>query len=273
MTTQTIYRTTHTSNFTVLPNAIWSAGLSAAATSALIYLLSHPPTWKVRITDLRNRLSIGRDKVYKALNELVRAGYAKMTRLQRGVLWQFFDTPQIVETSDTKKPTPNSRLPDFQFTEHQEALKKNEIPLVKNQKKQQQATTVTVDEKITEAPPVVVSIELPESIPPKDRAACKAILSKEEEEIQKEALFALAYAITHCQVRSTPAYLTELVKATKEKRLTKPPVTTPKPQKYWTPPEPTPVDNMEYYRDLWRKYGDSVLQYIPEQYKPKPETG
>ncbi len=160
MTAQNIFRTTHATNFTVLPNQIWNAGLSVSATAALGYILSKPPTWKIRITDLRNKLRIGRDKVYRTLQELCAAGYARMTRLQRGVRWEFYDTPQIFETSDTTEPTPDSRLPEIQLTEQQEALKKNEIPSLVSNDEQQQATTVTLNDPVEPTAPHVVASDI-----------------------------------------------------------------------------------------------------------------
>ena len=159
MTAQNIFRTTHATNFTVLPNQIWNAGLSVSATAALGYILSKPPTWKIRITDLRNKLRLGRDKVYRTLQELCAAGYAKMTRLQRGVRWEFFDTPQIFETSDTTEPTPDSRLPEIKLTNGQGALKKNEIPLVIIEEKQLQVAPVTLNDPAPKKEIVVAQIE------------------------------------------------------------------------------------------------------------------
>ncbi len=163
MSVQTIHRSTHTSNYTVLPNAIWQSGLSVAATSALGYILSRPAHWKIRITDLRNKLGIGRDKVYRTLQELCAAGYAKMTRLQRGVRWEFFDTPQIFETSDTIEPEADSRLPEIKLTKGREALEKNEIPLVSIEEKQLQAAPITLNDP---APKKEIVVVLPEEINP-----------------------------------------------------------------------------------------------------------
>ena len=159
MSVQTIYRTHHDGNFVILPNQIWNAGLSVSATAALGYILSKPPTWKIRITDLRNKLRLGRDKVYRTLQELCAAGYAKMTRLQRGVRWEFFDTPQIFETSDTTEPTPDSRLPEIKLTNGQGALKKNEIPLVIIEEKQLQVAPVTLNDPAPKKEIVVAQIE------------------------------------------------------------------------------------------------------------------
>lgn len=265
-----IYRETHTSNYTVYPNTLINAKLPSDAKNVLTWLLSKPKNWKLIKVVIAEALGLSKHRVQQAVTILKNLGYLCFFRHKDGSgHWDVYETPRPQNQPQTRVVKPSSNMPTKTF---QTDLTNTET------KKNTETTTL---EPLTNQPiieesinPVVVSIELPEVIPQKDRAACKAILSKvEEPEIRQEALFALAYALTACQVRSTPAYLVELVRAAKEKRLTKPPVTTPKPQTYWTRPEPTPVDNMAYYHDLWRKFGDSVLQYIPERYRPNTQTG
>ena len=52
--------------------------LSWKAKGILSYLLGHSDDWEVRTEDLVNRSIDGRDAVYSALNELRKAGYAKL---------------------------------------------------------------------------------------------------------------------------------------------------------------------------------------------------
>ena len=164
MSAQNIFRTKHESNFVVLPNAILTnATLSGNAKALLSYLLSRPSHWKVRITDLQNVLKVGRDRVYRYLRELVAAGYATMTLIQKGVRWQFFDTPQTSLTPDTIKPVPEFHLTEIQQAERQEPLERTYTSsLESNYEQQQVATTVTIEPaKSAEAPLVVV---LPDEI-------------------------------------------------------------------------------------------------------------
>ena len=155
MTAQNIHRTHHESNFVILPNAILTnATLSGNAKALLSYLLSRPSHWKVRISDLQNVLKVGRDRVYRYLRELVSAGYATMTLIQKGVRWQFFDTPQTSLTPDTAKPV---HLPETQQAERQEPLERTERHLLERNYAQQRATTVTIEPaKSVESPLVVV---------------------------------------------------------------------------------------------------------------------
>ena len=99
--TTLINRTNFTSNYSVLPNSIPSnTSLSAHARLALIYLLGKPPTWKMRITDVKRAIGCGINKAYRCLNELIKAGYAKMIRGQSRVDWFFYDTPQTSANTD-----------------------------------------------------------------------------------------------------------------------------------------------------------------------------
>ena len=90
-----IIRTTHASNFTLISNAIANdATISGQATAALIYLISKPPHWQFNARDLKRRLGVGLNKVYRVMNELIRAGYASFQRIQSGTIWSIYDVPQ-----------------------------------------------------------------------------------------------------------------------------------------------------------------------------------
>ena len=63
-------------NFSVLPNDLMNdERLSADALGVLVYLLSKPTDWQVRVTELRRRFDIGRDKVYRILGSMEQYGY------------------------------------------------------------------------------------------------------------------------------------------------------------------------------------------------------
>ena len=65
-------------NFSVLPNDLMNdERLSADALGVLVYLLSKPTDWQVRVTELRRRFDIGRDKVYRILE----SSSTRITRL------------------------------------------------------------------------------------------------------------------------------------------------------------------------------------------------
>ena len=59
-------------NFTIVPNdIIVNPSLTKNSKLILIYLLSKPENWKVQIKDIQSNLSMGRDSVYSALNNLI----------------------------------------------------------------------------------------------------------------------------------------------------------------------------------------------------------
>jgi hypothetical protein len=97
-------------NFSVLPNDLMNdERLSADALGVLVYLLSKPTDWQVRVTELRRRFDIGRDKVYRILGSMEQYGY--LVRESVKTEGQFAGTRYIV--SDSPRPEkPDTVLPD-----------------------------------------------------------------------------------------------------------------------------------------------------------------
>lgn len=71
----TIVKSKHASNYTVLPNEIFSSGLSIDAIGLLSYLLSLPHDWVIYKTQLHKQLKSGREKVHTAFCKLQEYGY------------------------------------------------------------------------------------------------------------------------------------------------------------------------------------------------------
>jgi hypothetical protein len=66
--------------FAIIPNAVAEdSRISFEARGVLCYLLAKPHNWQVQIADIQKAGGIGRDKVYRILNELKDAGYIKVT--------------------------------------------------------------------------------------------------------------------------------------------------------------------------------------------------
>lgn len=64
--------------FTVILNEVINDDrLGADALGLLVYLISKPATWEVKVGDIRRQFSVGRDKAYKLLQHLVDLGYAE----------------------------------------------------------------------------------------------------------------------------------------------------------------------------------------------------
>ena len=60
------------------------ADLGAEALGMLVYLLSKPANWKVMPSELAKRFGCGKDKIYRIINDLVTAGYARRTQGRSG---------------------------------------------------------------------------------------------------------------------------------------------------------------------------------------------
>jgi len=101
-------------NYAIIPNAVAEdSRLTFEARGVLCYLLAKPNDWKVNIVDLQRAGGIGRDKVYRILNELLAAGYIerRQARLAQGTVGE-------VEYIVYDDPVPDS-LP---FPENPEAV-------------------------------------------------------------------------------------------------------------------------------------------------------
>ncbi|PLW76815.1 hypothetical protein [Cohaesibacter celericrescens] len=70
-----IHRSAPSSNYTVVRNEIFEAGLGMEALGLLTYLISRPANWIVSQMQLRKQFGIGRDKLLKILKELEGCGY------------------------------------------------------------------------------------------------------------------------------------------------------------------------------------------------------
>jgi hypothetical protein len=103
--------------------------LSAVAVAVLVYLLSKPDNWNARADDLQKRFGIGRDKVYKTLDELIGYGYLEREIIRESgrvkeSVYSVIELPltdlpfpeiQEVVTS-TPPPLPDLPFPDLPYT-------------------------------------------------------------------------------------------------------------------------------------------------------------
>ena len=118
-------------NFTTIPNdPIIDERLSFEALGLLTYLLSRPDNWRVCVQQLRTRGSIGRDKIYRLLKELMQRGYVIRRQPRHGESKEFgayeyivYDEPQ---KSLEKEPVPED--PDTAKTAEFEPLPEKPLP-------------------------------------------------------------------------------------------------------------------------------------------------
>ena len=71
----TIVKSKHASNYTVLPNEIFTCGLSIEAIGLLSYFLSLPKDWVIYKTQLHTQLNVGRERLDRIFKELTTKGY------------------------------------------------------------------------------------------------------------------------------------------------------------------------------------------------------
>jgi hypothetical protein len=71
-----IFKDRPKSNFTIIPNDLaQGSGLSMAAKGLLLYLLSLPAEWVIRLIDIKTHFPDGKSAISTAMKELIGAGY------------------------------------------------------------------------------------------------------------------------------------------------------------------------------------------------------
>jgi len=170
----------------------------------LIYLLSKPDTWRLKLHDIRKQLGLSAYAVKTGLRWLLTAGFAAYTRLKSGhTIWRVFDKPQT-KTAHGPVIPPQVEIPQVAFRP----------VLVRTETEEKKKPLPTPSPIQGSAQHVVVDSELiyPSQLTDPQKKAVKHIIKKvKEPELQQPVLFALAYAITNGTVKSAPAYLQGLV--------------------------------------------------------------
>jgi len=129
MAEQFIIRERHRSGFSVLSNKIWEdKNLSVEAKGTLGYLLSRPPNWRVRLAQVARLLRLGRDRLYRIINECIAAGYIVRRQERKGgafkaVTYYVRDVARLPNTGLPDAVHPHTAQPD---TANQDALLRNE---------------------------------------------------------------------------------------------------------------------------------------------------
>ena len=101
-----IVRSSLKDNFSVLPNELINDDrLSTEHLGLLVYLLSKPNDWQVRVKQLQNRFDMGRDKTRRILATLEQYGYISRDIVRAE--GKFSETRYIVKDSpETENPSP-----------------------------------------------------------------------------------------------------------------------------------------------------------------------
>jgi hypothetical protein len=211
---QTIYRTVPTSNFTLNANDLISKPMPFKAKEILLYLLSKPKDWRVKVADIRLTLELTTHTIRQSLLWLQQAGYAGYIRLKTGhTIWKVFSEPQTGYSPDGMPQTVSPHV-----------AKPSVIQIHKEQKEiKKQQTAAAAPTQTKEIVVVIDEMEQRELIYPpqiKDLKPIKKVLKKIKPEvvaktptITQDALFELAYAMTTKKLSSVPGYLSRLVDA------------------------------------------------------------
>ena len=121
--------------FSTLPNALINDGrMSAEHLGLIVYLLSKPNDWVVRVSELRKRFDYGRDKVYRILQQLEQYGYVSREQIKvdgkfSEIRYNVSDIP-FPEKPYTEKPYPRNPT----LTKEKDILNKDNTNLPKKKK-------------------------------------------------------------------------------------------------------------------------------------------
>lgn len=109
-----IIRTTRKNRFTVIPNDLLEDhALDWKDLGLLVYLLSKPDNWEISVDHLRKQRSMGRDAIYKCLDAIISAGYARRKKQSDGTVdWMIFDEKIKDENQENTAKKPNPEKPE-----------------------------------------------------------------------------------------------------------------------------------------------------------------
>ena len=148
-----IIKTKRNTNFTTIPNALVNdSRLKWNDLGLLVYLLSKPESWAVRVDSLVKERGIGRDAVYATLKRLRDFGYARVVKYSNGSTeWTIYDEPNAENTdlAETVTDKPNTENPDLEKPDQENPDLDNPHVLVKkevNKRKNKESKEITLSE-------------------------------------------------------------------------------------------------------------------------------
>ena len=154
-----IIKTKRNSNFTTVPNGLINdSRLKWNDLGLIVYLLSKPESWSVRVDVLVKERGIGRDAVYAILKRLRDFGYARLIKYSNGSTeWTIFDEPidaneqssnNVIHLNDPDQENPDQENPDQDFPH---VLVKKELIVNKEvNKRKNKSKEITLSEFLAE---------------------------------------------------------------------------------------------------------------------------
>lgn len=216
MTTQTIYVTSHTANFTVVSNSLINSTLPPVAKAVLQYLISKPKDWRLNKQAIKKTLGISAYAVQRGITILRNLGYLIFERLKTGYgIWEIYDTPQTLMVEPSFEiPTKDNRTVSI----NTEVLLNTDnnystMPAIKEVKE-----VVVVDAHFEDRPP----IELPPTLKGSQAKAATRLLSNITQEQAVMVLMIFKTAQKSGKIANPVGYLHALVKAAQDGTLTAP---------------------------------------------------
>jgi hypothetical protein len=109
-----IIRTSRKNRFTVIPNDLLEdPSLDWKDLGLLVYLLSKPDNWEISVEHLKKQRKMGRDAIYKCLDAIIDAGYARREKQRDGTIdWFIFDDKLTGESMTNPDIKPNPEKPE-----------------------------------------------------------------------------------------------------------------------------------------------------------------
>ena len=256
---QTIYTSTHTSNFTVVSNTLINSTLPPVAKAVLQYLISKPKDWRLNKQAIKKTLGISAYAVQRGISILRNLGYLIFERLKTGYgIWEVYDTPQTsVVKPSFEIPTEDNRTVLINTEVIQKTDNNYTPPVIK-----QVGQNVVVVSAIAEEPP-----PLPESLKGSQAKAASKLLRNVTAEQAAMILVIFNAAHKSGKVNNPVGYLHSLVKAAQEGTLTNP----EKPQQLTLnerlakerqsrdeAKKRLKVDNASFFEMMRKQFGDRV---------------
>lgn len=262
---QLIHTTKLTANFSQISNSIIQSAMPPKPQKVLIYLLSKPKNWQLKLSDIKARLALSTYAVRQALRWLADAGYAAYERLKSGhTVWRVYDTPQPV-TRVVEPRVENPRVedqPDLTILDKQITLEQQPVVV---------PPSVFV-EAVEPQEPVNKTIPYIEGLKHSQQNAANKLLSGLDQTAVTAILLVYSQAMKSGRVGNPIGYLTQLVRASKENCLTVPATSAPPERleervakakaEQKKACEGLKIDNNKWLDTLVRQYGKKIMQSI-----------
>jgi hypothetical protein len=218
--TKHIFKTTPTSNFTVIANDLINSNAPPIPFRVHTYLLSKPANWQPKIHDIKKQLGLSTYAVKKALKWLLQAGYAVYKRIKTGhTVWRIFDKPQAKTACKPVIP-PQFEMPSLASqpvliiteTEIKKETTTTASVTITAQQIPENNVVVSFEEKVMADSEEKAELIYPVQLTDTQKKAAKHVIKKvKQPELQQPVLFALAYYMAQNKVKSPVAYLNGLV--------------------------------------------------------------